>query len=71
MFSIVASRVPAGWPICGGLQTEHQDGSTECSRGAACIGAAELHAAWRSCHVAHGDAESPPCSTCGPQTAVH
>ena len=35
MFSIIASRVPAGWPICRGLQTEHENGARECSLGAA------------------------------------
>ncbi len=70
VFSIVASRVPAGWSICGGLQTEHQDGTTECSRGEDCLGASKLHAAWRLCFDGHDAVRSPHCVTCGPHTAL-
>jgi hypothetical protein len=70
VFSIVASRVPAGWSICGGLQTEHQDGTTECSRSEGCLGADELHAAWRLCFNGEDAASPSDCVTCGPHTAL-
>jgi len=54
MFSIIASRVPAGWPICRGLQTEHENGARECSLGAACLGVDELHASWSCCFIPSG-----------------
>lgn len=70
MFSIVASRVPAGWSICGGLQTEHQNGTTECSRNVSCLGADELHAAWRLCFDGPEAAATSQCTTCGPHNAL-
>jgi hypothetical protein len=70
MFSIVASRVPAGWLICPGLQTEHQDGARECSRGQSCLGESELHASWRSCSVDEDGAAPLDCATCGPEAAL-
>jgi hypothetical protein len=62
MFSIIASRVPAGWRICRGLQTEHEDGARECSLGADCAGADELHASWRCCFITTGTERAHECT---------
>lgn len=66
MFSIIASRVPAVWLICRGLQTEHQDGSRECSLGPRCQGAEELHGSWRLCCAPQDDAADRDCTLCSP-----
>jgi len=66
MFSIIASRVPAGWAICRGLQTEHASGARECSLGAACLGAEELHASWRCCFIPGATEQRNECAMCGP-----
>jgi hypothetical protein len=62
MFSIIASRVPAGWRICRGLQTEHENGTRECSLGAVCLGADELHASWRCCFITSGAERTQECT---------
>ncbi len=67
MFSIIASRVPTGWPICRGLQTEHEGGARECSLGPGCLGVDELHASWRCCFIPAGAEEPHECAMCGPQ----
>ncbi|MFV2116538.1 hypothetical protein ACFHW0_30020 [Micromonospora sp. LOL_025] len=38
-------------PSCTGVEIEHDDGTTECSEGDACVGADELHGSGRSCRV--------------------
>ena len=67
MFSIIASRVPTDWLICRGLQTEHENGARECSLGAGCLGADELHASWRCCFIAGGAEQPHECAMCGPR----
>ena len=73
MFSIIASRVPRGWTICRGLQTEHQDGTKECSLAGKCLGIEELHGAWRLCCAPQDadatDAVPADCALCGPPSS--
>jgi hypothetical protein len=45
-------RGPTDWTVCAGQQIDHADGQQECSLGAACPGADELHAAGYSCTLA-------------------
>lgn len=54
-----ASGNARAWTVCTGTEIEHQDGTSTCTLGAACLGPDEFHASGRTCGLLE------PCGRCG------